>query len=186
MSIKDKRKKFIIEKVNELIRLNSIIDAPVNLNKITNYLQIEVLTKQSEDELSGFLFRDFANNQNIIGINQNHPLNRKRFTLAHEIGHFVLHNHEGFHFDSKNESYLIKLRKTNFDPTNEIEEQEANFFAAELLMPKEFLENDIAKFKDADLLFDDNIPRLAKKYKVSVRSLTFRLANLGKIDLNDL
>jgi Zn-dependent peptidase ImmA (M78 family) len=186
MSITTRRKKLIIGKVSELIESNSIAEAPINLNRIARSLNIEILSKPSEDDLSGFLFRDFANGQNIIGINQNHHPNRKRFTLAHEIGHFILHNHEGFHFDSKNQSYLIKLRKTNSDLTNEIEEQEANLFAAELLMPKIFLERDIIKFKNADLLFDDNIPDLARKYKVSVRALTFRLANLGHIDLSDL
>jgi len=175
------RRKLIEKKVNELLENNSVVEAPINLNKIAKSLNIEILSKPSEDDLSGFLFRDFVTNQNIIGVNQNHHPNRRRFTIAHEIGHFLLHNYEGFHFDSNNESYLIKLRKKNSDVTNREEEREADIFAAELLMPTDFVIQDVSKLENPDLLFDDNIPNLARKYKVSVRALTIRLENLNYI-----
>ncbi len=175
------RRKRIEDAVNNLISENSIISPPVNLFKIAESLNIEIISKPSEDDLSGFLFRDFAKNQTIIGVNQNHHPNRRRFTIAHEIGHFILHNYEGFHFDSSNENYLLKLRKKNSRVTNKEEEREADIFAAQLLMPKEFVIRDVLTLESPDLLFDDNIPKLARKYKVSVRAFTIRLENLGYI-----
>jgi Zn-dependent peptidase ImmA (M78 family) len=63
------------------------------------------------------------------------------------------------------------------------EEREANLFAAELLMPAALLKEEL-RGKNFDLLGnDDFLERLAKKYKVSVQALTFRLANLGYITL---
>jgi Zn-dependent peptidase ImmA (M78 family) len=53
---------------------------------------------------------------------------RRRFTIAHEIGHYVLHSGEGLQRDD---------RAGNFTGWNDAsEEAEANLFAAELLMQK--------------------------------------------------
>jgi Zn-dependent peptidase ImmA (M78 family) len=60
-------------------------------------------------------------------------------------------------------------------------EREANFFAASLLMPKEFLEADLAAEDDVDLLDDDFLRNLARKYGVSTQALVNRLKNLGYI-----
>jgi Predicted Zn peptidase len=57
-------------------------------------------------------------------------IGRKRFTIAHEIGHFVLHSREGLEKNDTTASFTV------WNDANE--EAEANFFAAELLMP-EFL-----------------------------------------------
>ena len=63
----------------------------------------------------------------------------------------------------------------------DINEKEANYFAAELLMPAKFLRQEL-EGKRLDL-FDDSgtLEKLAKKYKVSVQALTIRLTNLGYI-----
>jgi Zn-dependent peptidase ImmA (M78 family) len=55
---------------------------------------------------------------------------RKRFTVAHEIGHFVLHPHESHDRQHMKRDFAIWHDAS--------EEAEANIFAAELLMP-EFL-----------------------------------------------
>ena len=57
-------------------------------------------------------------------------------------------------------------------------EIEANQFAAELLMPVEFLERDIRKIPD-ELAFDEAIRRLAAQYEVSAQAMTIRLSSLG-------
>ncbi|WP_104682943.1 ImmA/IrrE family metallo-endopeptidase [Helicobacter felis] len=57
------------------------------------------------------------------------PLSRKFFSIAHEIGHWILHSHDKAR--PRAPSYEL------LDPVEKIEEQEANAFAAELLMPYE-------------------------------------------------
>jgi Zn-dependent peptidase ImmA (M78 family) len=54
-------------------------------------------------------------------------------------------------------------------------------FAAALLMPKQFLENDLVNEEFVDLLDDDFLSSLAKKYGVSSQALVNRLKNLGYI-----
>lgn len=60
-------------------------------------------------------------------------------------------------------------------------EMEANLFAAELLMPKQFLDADLAKLGGLDLFEDEVLRDLAKKYEVSVQAMTHRLTNLEYI-----
>ena len=60
---------------------------------------------------------------------------------------------------------------------------EANLFAAELLMPAEFLEKDLADNAAFPLQDEEAIGDLARKYGVSVQALTYRLAYLGHIQL---
>jgi len=56
---------------------------------------------------------------------------------------------------------------------------EANGFAAELLMPAEFLSDDLRKLTLTDLLDDRKMQQIAKKYQVSVQAMTNRLVSLG-------
>jgi Zn-dependent peptidase ImmA (M78 family) len=60
-------------------------------------------------------------------------------------------------------------------------EREANLFAASLLMPKEFIEADLASEDYFDLLDDGFLQNLARKYGVSAQALVNRLKNLGYI-----
>ena len=173
--------KSIRAKANELLQDSASLSAPVSPERIAKSLGIEVLSKPAEDELCGFLYRGSENEKTIIGVNANHHPNRRRFTVAHEIGHYVLHNYQGFHFDSENQKYLLKLRKKS-NRTNPVEEREANTFAAELLMPKDLIDRDMLENQNADLLFGNELPKLARKYQVSVRALTYRLINLGHIE----
>ena len=63
------------------------------------------------------------------------------------------------------------------------EEIQANMFAAELLMPRNWLERDVGE-KDIDAagraaISDDAVVRLARQYGVSQAAMAFRPANLG-------
>lgn len=90
---------------------------------------------------------------------------RQRFTIAHELGHFVL-GHGGAYRDSPNEFSLA-----NHDPL----EIAANRFAAELLMPEEVLNLLILKKGIKD------IAKLSNMLQVSQIAMQYRLKNLGLI-----
>jgi len=85
--------------------------------------------------------------------------------------------------DEYRQAFTINLRDPQSAKGEDNDEREANLFAAEFLMPAKFLTDDL-KGKTLDLLGDSEfLVKLAKKYKVSVQALTFRLANLGYIKL---
>lgn len=89
---------------------------------------------------------------------------RRRFTIAHEIGHHVLHSRDGLDRDDTAKNFRI---------WNDLgEEAEANLFAAELLMP-EFLFKPRAT-KTAPSLA--SIDRLASEFSTSTMATAFQYA----------
>ena len=175
------RRKFIRELAEKLLDQHSPTGAPADVLKIAESLGIEVKTESVDKDLSGFLFREPKSGRAVIGVNSNHHKNRQTFTIAHELGHYLLHEAETVHLDSKSSGYTLQLRSPASATGENINEREANLFAAELLMPARLLEKELRN-KDLDLLEDESVLRaLAKKCRVSVQALTIRLTNLGYI-----
>ena len=167
------QRRLIHSEVAELLQKNNITGAPVDVERVARSVQIAVRRTPSDDDISGFLLRQAG--QAIIGVNTLHHPNRQRFTIAHELGHFVLHQHDEVHIDRA----VVKLRDRASSKGEDPEEIEANGFAAELLMPEQFLARDLARLTFTDLLDDRGMLRLAKQYQVSVQAMTNRLVGLG-------
>lgn len=100
-----------------------------------------------------------------IFVNANNSLQRRRFSIAHELGHFFLH-HNG---DKASELEFVDLRSDLSSP-NEVE---ANKFATALLMP----EREIRK-QHGRLLFP-TADELAKIFNVSKPAMQIRLRELN-------
>jgi Zn-dependent peptidase ImmA (M78 family) len=134
----------------------------------------------TNDDLSGFLYQDQKSNIAIIGVNSNHPPNRKNFTIAHELGHYLLHDVDEIHVDRQ---FKVRLRSKASSEGFDVAEKEANLFAAELLMPAHLLEEDIEEVDVMDLDDESFIQEMANRYGVSAQAMTFRLAYLGHVQL---
>ena len=178
------RRKQIRESVETLLHKFNITEGPVPVERVVKSLGIEIKLDKVDDDLSGFLVREKkGHGRSVIGANRSHHPHRQRFTIAHELGHFLLHEGETVHLDEYRQAFTINLRDPQSAKGEDNDEREANLFAAEFLMPAKFLTDDL-KGKTLDLLGDSEfLVKLAKKYKVSVQALTFRLANLGYIKL---
>lgn len=117
-------------------------------------------------------------NDIIIFTNTSSRLSREIFTLAHEIGHVKLH--------MGNTVSFIDNAVTIFGRNVDEKEQEANYFAACLLMPMyavdNFLDNELEDFKNNSLSAMD-IARIMSEFNVSFDMALNRLENLGKIDI---
>lgn len=100
--------------------------APVDVEKLAEDLGLEVLYEDLGKDISGKLEK--MGNKFFIYCNKTEPNVRRRFTIAHEIGHFILHRHliDGGIVDNK------LYRDNRLDGAIE---REANSFAADLLMP---------------------------------------------------
>ena len=130
-------------------------------------------------------FCDFPNGQagkligNTIQVNDNYSGTRNLFTIAHEIGHFII---------NKKTSLNTKTNCTNdknrFDDKRQYSKEElaeercANEFAAELLMPTEIFTNKFLEFKQGDFKYT----KLAQFFKVSKEACLYRALNLGLSD----
>ena len=170
------RRKHIRSLVEQLLKKNRIQSAPVPVEDIAQSLGVAVLREQTDDELSGFLYRDRKRKSAVVGVNANHHPNRQNFTIGHEIGHFLLHEGDDVHVDR---GFQIKLRSEASSKGTDVEEKESNLFAAELLMPARFLQRDLEKIEGLDLNNESVVAELAIKYGVSTLAMTFRLAYLG-------
>lgn len=173
------RRKYIRSLVQKLLEKYILEEPPINVEQLAVQMGVAVQYKSADDKLSGFLLRDLSQHKALIGINADHPPNRQRFSIAHELGHLLLHEGERMHVD--HQPFLrIQRRDETSSQGSSVAEKEANLFAAELLMPVRFIERDLAGV-ELNLFDDEQLSALAQRYEVSTQALTFRLAYLNYI-----
>ena len=148
---------------------------PIDPMTIANKLGIEVELAILEDDLSGMAFVE--GNRRLIWVNKSHHENRQRFTLAHEIGHHVMHHNllkSGVHVDRS------VLRRSSVSSSGTVAvEVEANAFASELLMPEFAVHNALEESdKHFDLLDEEFVRSLASRFQVSAAAMQYRLMRL--------
>lgn len=118
-------------------------------------------------------------NDIVIFTNSCSRLSREIFTLAHEIGHVILH--------LEDENSFIDDNVTINGRSTDEKEQEANYFAACLLMPSDdvdrFIDLEIQNFHEKGLSAMD-IARIMSEFNVSFDMALNRLESLEVIDSN--
>lgn len=144
-----------------------VTHAPIDIKKIANLLGFEIVPFDFPDTISAVIRINGV--AKAIGVNKNHPETRQRFSIAHELGHY-LSGHENFTHEKK---IVVDPERKYLDPQFR-DEQEADDFAAELLMPESMLKKDALE-KDIE------ISDLAKKYDVSEQAMLIQLVNLKLI-----
>jgi Zn-dependent peptidase ImmA (M78 family) len=180
------RRKLIRSKVNALLQGMNLRTREVPIEEIVESVGLRIERQRIDDRLAGFLVRGKGIPQPVVGINSRQLQERQRFTLAHELGHYLLHNVEGVHVD---QAFNVKLRSGLSRQGTDIDEMEANLFAAELLMPQAWLEEDINNLDPFDIEGGqeeddaDVIKHLAKLYNVSRQAMSIRLSSLGYLTL---
>jgi Zn-dependent peptidase ImmA (M78 family) len=123
---------------------------------------IEIRKEPLPQEISGKLWKQ--EEQWIISVNSTHPAARRRYTLAHEFGHYCLHRNNRPAF----EDIAFFRKEANVSTI----EYEANLFASELLMPERFVRAAISE----DVL---TLKALAERFDVSLLAMRRRLIDLG-------
>lgn len=132
----------------------------------TLFEDIEIKYETMEPHISGSIRHEEKQGKSIwiISINKEHHKNRQRFTLAHELGHYILHKDKNI-----NKVDTTFFRNENLDPL----EYMANEFAAALLMPEDRLRELIDKENKT------NIENLAEIFEVSPAAMKYRVISLG-------
>lgn len=157
-----------------LLRKSGITQPAVDVESIIKQSDIILKADDFGSDISGLLL--FEDNKVIIGYNNTESEVRRRFTQAHELGHFILHSNKSELFVDKQK---VLFRDGNSSSGDYKIEREANAFAASLLMPKQFITACIHEYYN--LPDDIIIEKLAKKFNVSEIAMTFRLINLKLI-----
>jgi Zn-dependent peptidase ImmA (M78 family) len=163
------------EQARALVEKLGLKAPPVPVEKLAKALGVRVEYNPFDDELSGMAF--LRDGKPVIGVNANHHPNRQRFTIAHELGHILLHR-------SRLDAAVLIDKNKNFIPRDAISaegtdpvEVEANAFASELLMPVKLVRQVLSE-STRDLHDDEYLIALAKRFRVSLAAFQFRLEKI--------
>lgn len=141
-------------------------EAPVKLSVLANSLGVTVKAATLPPGISGEIRPDCdRDGRFIIRVNKHDPARRQRFTVAHELAHFLLHKDQigaGIRDDVLYRSNVSDHR-----------EAQANRLAADILMPHQLVDQWMTA---ANRLGADNvIAYLADRFEVSEASMKIRL-----------
>ena len=182
MQTLDTRRKRKIEKiVYEILKKNGFEDASyVDIVSIVKNDDFKVIPMEMDIETTGCLLVGDKNQERKIMVNTKFKnedneddvvFKKSRFITAHEYGHYILHN-SGKPILAHRDTYHRK----------DIKEQEADYFARSLLLPKKQfalfynVANDIWK-EDKDFIFEI----LSKIFKVTRKKIRKRVEDLAEL-----
>lgn len=164
-------------KAEELVTTFAPRQVPIPVEEIARRLGAHLVFEpyKGPDAISGMLYRN--DKTTIIGVNSSHPKPRQRFTIAHEIGHLILHPGEMFLDGAYNFRDQVSSAGTNR------REVEANAFAAALLMPEASVRAALDQLlsRSPYASAQDVAERVMKLFVVSRQAAELRLAGLGLI-----
>ncbi len=177
--ILDARKKNLSHKqvVERILSENRITAAPIPVVSIAESMGFSVYFATFNDQnIAGIMFDaekpwgPFEDNR-VIAINRKDYATRQNFTVAHEVGHFVLHCSQDNNFY---ERYMHGLDRGQKEKT----EKEANSFAAELLMPESMVRSFLNTLPE-QITRAQAALEISRKFIVSTKAAHLRMDELG-------
>lgn len=123
--------------------------------------------------VEGMMVAPSDKNEGIILFNPESPMGRQRFTIAHELGHFLMIWHNGTQLCSSND--MNRKLKSSERSKHEVQEDEANRFAQALLMPDELLLKEVG----SESLCLREITKIAERFDLSFSAIANRLSGLA-------
>lgn len=187
MSMTSDRSSFIEKRAEKILRDSDALSVPVDLQRICDHLSVKVHYEELEDKVSGVLMIKGGDRHALI--NDKHHPNRQRFSLAHELGHLVLHDcrEDRLFIDTTMRMYQrvgasSDEAYTNSDSlTTPAEEREANLFASALLMPEDLIH---VEAEHLSLEEETDVALLARTFSVSDQAMSIRLQKLQMLKLD--
>ena len=173
------------EGARQLLRELNVQDIPIQPRDIAEQLQIVVWEREMESQYDGCLMR-VGDTWGILLNNLIQSESRKNFTIAHELGHYYL---DGGQTERQISAAGEQNRVAEFVPqhrcqredlrgfdSHQLEEQRANQFAVELLMPSPIFRSDAIDLPEIGL---PAIDTLAASYSTSLTSTAIRYTRLS-------
>src|SRR5438094_938182 len=138
--------KLIHSKVNAILKSIWPIELPIDIEEVAKKRGLDVLPYELGEDVSGLLA--IKNGKGTIGYNFTESKVRRRFTIAHELGHYELHKEKSDLFVDKEFIYRSQHSPRTVD--HQVMEHEANYFASCLLMPTDQVRKELDRM-DIDL-----------------------------------
>lgn len=146
---------------------------PLDIHALVSQQGIEVQTHKMERLIPGMMVT--TKSAALITLNESLPLNQQRFVLAHLLGHFVLHGKSADVFVDRTTPITgegPEIRKRI------MQENEANEFAGELLMPEAVVRDRFETSRPYPYNLESLRP-LAAQFGINEFVLAIRLTQLG-------
>jgi len=143
-------------------------DYPVKLGQLAKELGVTVKVSSLGTGLSGQISRE--GNQYVIRVNRSEARERQRFTIGHELAHYLLHRHV---IDSSADGIKDTVLYRSGAP--ERIEYEANRLAADIVMPMHLVEQELRNCFGG-VVTEATIESLASRFEVSKAAMEIRLS----------
>lgn len=149
--------------VSKILKAEPGLTLPIPIEALSKQLDITDIQDVTSETFEGGLITDTTRSSGCILVNRTAIRGRRRFTIGHELGHFLMTTHrppvDGFQCSRSD------MRRWDKDASPAIRmEVEANEFAGLILMPPPLWRREAAKFKEPDL---SQVLQLAKTFDVS-------------------
>ena len=156
--------------VKKLLTDNNLYQAPINVVKLAETLKFTVLQQNlgydgallvNDEETFEIDHQDY---NRVILVDNDQINTRKRFTIAHEISHFLIE------YDGKSSMFAHREEKHKGDP----KEREADSLASEILMPYELLDEFVKKCRTKFSNYYLTATAIADHFNVSQMAAEYR------------
>lgn len=160
----------------EVLNFTERKEVPTKIVEILRMIGFKIYSAHfKENDISGLIgindsFEAIYGVNKIIKLNAQDNIGHKRFTLAHELAHYI--------FDYSGQGDYVNAYRTDYlyiPLENHSKEARANRFAAAILMPKHQFILDYNKVKNQKNFLEE----LANSYLVSVRAIEMRIEELN-------
>lgn len=149
------RVSYIRKVARQLLDRHGIKEPPVNLQRLVESEGLEYQeVDYFPDDVDALIIP--IDGRIVAAVNLNQTPNRRRFSLAHELGHHYLHQDRSF-LEERTTIDSVDIRSCR--NSKDIYETEADIFASELLIPLAFLKTVYTTGM--------SIPEVAKVFMVS-------------------
>lgn len=153
--------------VDEIVRQNPSLPIPVPIEELARLAGISKIEAFQSEGFEGALITDMAKSQGAIFYSALSPRPRQRFTIGHELGHFLLPWHRQASFQCTSSDIGARANKEW--------EIQANQFSAELLMPHKLVKGRLHTFKEPEMA---HIIQLRDEFGTSLEMTARRLIEL--------
>lgn len=138
---------------------------PIPVRSIAKAVDIREIREEPLDNFEGVLITDAEKSSGSILVNAVRAETRKRYTIGHELGHYL----NLWHKPAESQGFRCRpqdMAAEKFGPSDRAGkmEVEANEFAAELLMPTSLVKSFLNRLKGLDI---DHIKSMASSFDVS-------------------
>lgn len=164
-----------VEIVNEILRQNPNLHYPIALEELAEVVGIQSIEELVTEGFEGMLMTNPEKSQGVIFVKANANPQRRRFTIGHELGHYLLPWHRQVKFSCTSENISDSSPASNSPRSIEME-AEANTFASELLMPTAAFKKLLRAWGEPDV---EQLANLATHFDSSIEATARRFMNLS-------